>query len=132
MEGFTLNSVSISGFAGISLAKSTVMEFKDYTVDISMTIAEQVVPVKTVINGRAEAVLNMLSGGNGKGTFCLRVTKGEGKAVGTNPLVGGIEFDLGQGFIEQRMSIEYTCSERSLNMGGNVDGVQWGPYSYVA
>jgi hypothetical protein len=132
----TVNSLSLSGSGTLAVEGSNAtFSYTNLEIDLDITAEGIDVPTKTVVNGDFEANLYTQSGGAGSGDFCLDVYTGEGSAVETDPITGGVTFDLGPGggFVEEQLSIHYTCTAGTLTMQGYLNGnTAWGPYVYTS
>jgi hypothetical protein len=135
LSDVTINSLSLSG-SGTLVVEGTnaTFTYTDLIIDLDITSEGIDVSTNTVVNGDFEANLYMQQGGSGTGDFCLDVYSGEGTADITTSITGEISLDLGPGggFVEEQLSIQYTCTPGQLTMQGYLDGnTAWGPYVYT-
>jgi hypothetical protein len=115
----TVNSLSLPGSGTLVVdGTNATFTYADLEIDLDITAEGIDVPTKTVVNGVFDANLYMQSGGGGSGDFCLNVCSGEGSAVETDPITGGFTIDLGPGggFVEEQLSIQYTCGGGTLTV----------------
>ena len=107
--------------------------YTNLTIDLDITVDEIDEPTDTVVNGQLKANSYMMQGGAGSGDFCLTDNAGEGTAVETDLVTGGLTINPGPGagLMEQNYDIKYTCDATTLVIQERSNGSSvWGTYLY--